>query len=53
MLFETDDPDQHWDGFYQGKRLVEGVYAYLIDYEYTLDGKSFKEREKGVVMMLR
>lgn len=53
IIFETTDPDTGWDGFYKGKRVEQGVYTYIIEYDYTAENNSFSRVEKGTVMMLR
>lgn len=53
VIFETYDPETGWDGFYKGKRVEQGVYAFIIEYDYSSDTESFREIEKGIVLMLR
>jgi gliding motility-associated-like protein len=53
IIFETNDPETSWDGFYKGKRIQHGVYAYLIEYRYTSEGESIIKNQKGTVLMLR
>ena len=53
VVFETSNPDEGWNGFYKGKRAQQGVYAYVIQYDYSFKGTSFSNVEKGTVIMLR
>jgi gliding motility-associated-like protein len=53
IIFETENPDTAWDGFYKGNRAQQGVYAYIIEYDYTFEGGSINEVEKGTVLMMR
>ncbi|MBR9859148.1 PKD domain-containing protein [bacterium] len=41
LLYETDSPTPSWDGYYQGARVQQGTYFYMITYmlpagEYAL-----------------
>jgi gliding motility-associated-like protein len=35
LLFETDNPDKGWDGYYQGKLCQQDVYVYKIVAKYS------------------
>ncbi len=32
-IWETEDKHQQWDGFYQGRQIADGVYAWLVEFE--------------------
>lgn len=49
-IFHTDDPEQGWDGTYDGKRVEEGVYAYIVNYTLP-DGSNHIKR--GTVTLIR
>lgn len=49
-VFETDDPNQGWDGTYNGKICPEGVYSYMFIYKGR---KSFSQRKTGSIILLR
>ncbi len=50
QIFNTQDIDAAWDGWYQGKRLPQGIYPFLA--QYTLaDGSSNTVR--GTIMLIR
>ncbi|MDX2001406.1 MAG: gliding motility-associated C-terminal domain-containing protein, partial [Chitinophagales bacterium] len=49
-VFESNDQNVGWDGYYKGELQLPGVYAYLVEVEY-LDGK--KAMKKGSVTLLR
>ncbi len=50
MLFSTKDATQGWDGFYQGRIVEQGVYAYLVQ---VVDNQGHTAERKGTVMLLR
>lgn len=31
VIFQTNDPYQHWDGIFSGKKVPNGVYAYSLE----------------------
>jgi gliding motility-associated-like protein len=37
MIFHTDNPDDGWDGKYNGQYVPEGVYVYLLKFRNALD----------------
>lgn len=43
VLFQTNDPDQGWDGTFQGVRVEKGTYQY----HYSALGKDGKGHKKG------
>ncbi|MEZ4886400.1 MAG: gliding motility-associated C-terminal domain-containing protein [Chitinophagales bacterium] len=49
-LFTTSDPDEGWNGYYQGKLAPQGVYAYYIRMQTEL---GFVLERKGTVMLVR
>lgn len=49
-IFETNDPEDAWDGTYKGKMLSPGVYVYLLTYQFTGMDKTTKS---GNVTLLR
>ena len=42
LLFETSNPDQGWDGKYNGEFVEMGVYAYRLVYENRDESTSQK-----------
>ena len=50
LIFETDNPEQGWDGRYNGDEVPEGTYYYLID-ATGLDEKRYLM--KGFVTLVR
>jgi hypothetical protein len=37
MLFRTEDPEEGWDGRYNGDLVPQDVYAYLLRFRNALD----------------
>jgi len=53
-VFETDDPEQAWDGQWRGEPASEGVYVWQIQLEgYREDGSVYSEVRSGDVTLLR
>jgi len=50
-MFETDVPDEGWDGFYLGEPAELGAYAYVI--EYSLGGTNTVEILAGSITLIR
>ncbi len=50
QIFTTNDPNQGWDGSYQGSLVEMGTYIYLIRY-YTIEKREYEN--KGTVLLIR
>jgi gliding motility-associated-like protein len=50
LLYESNDPNPGWDGYYKGGTCPEGVYVYLLNY-WGLDGQFYQKR--GTVTLIR
>ncbi len=50
LLFSTKNSEEGWDGFYQGRLVEQGVYAYLVQ---VVDNEGYNSERKGTVMLLR
>ena len=54
LVFETNDPDIHWDGNFRNKAMNSGVYVWLLQIEgYAADGTNFSETKSGSVTLMR
>ncbi len=51
LLFESDNQNAKWDGTYQGNKVPEGVYFYLIDYRQPYDDK--EGQRSGSITLFR
>lgn len=49
-VFETSDPEERWDGTYEGKEAPMGVYIYFIRYATPGDGA---KEERGNFTLVR
>ncbi|MCG8700239.1 MAG: immunoglobulin domain-containing protein [Bacteroidales bacterium] len=50
LIFESNDINVGWDGYYEGKLLDKGVYVWKVTGTYN-NGKSFKK--VGTVLLIR
>ena len=50
MVFRSYDINQSWDGTYQGRRLPQSTYVYMIQYT---DSEQIKHQLKGTVTLIR
>ena len=54
LLFESNDPEQHWDPWNDGEPLSSGVYTWMIEVEgYKEDGSIYTEVLAGSVTLIR
>ncbi len=51
MLFYTNDPQEAWDGVYQGEVCDDGTYAYMVRYSSIYD--AYRKRDLGHVNLLK
>ncbi|WP_168171955.1 MBG domain-containing protein [Algoriphagus sp. A40] len=47
LIFSTENPDERWDGTYDGKSVPEGTYFWVLNLEKT------GETRKGLLNLLR
>ncbi len=53
LLFESSDPDQSWDGYWRGKSVPPGVYAWQMEWEGELFGQQQITRKSGDLTLIR
>ena len=53
LMFETDDMEQGWDGYYQGKLMHAGVYVWNITYFEFKGEQKFTRKFNGSVNLIR
>ena len=49
LLFSTSDPEEGWDGKYEGDFVPVGVYIYYVKFN-TSEGKKFEKRSTVTVV---
>lgn len=49
LIFETNDPQQSWDGTHRGKPCKAGVYVYVVEFDGP---RGAKERYKGFATLI-
>ncbi len=55
MMFSTNKIDESWDGYYRGQPCSSDVYAWFVEYNTIIDGKTQYKRtvESGDVTIMR
>ena len=53
LVFQAQDPEQGWDGTFQGKPAPAEVYAWRVEYEAMREDGRQRFSEKGDVTLLR
>lgn len=51
LLFQAHDPNEGWDGTYQGKAMITGVYVYVVQATFINEAQS--KTLKGSFLLLR
>ena len=52
-VFESTDPNERWDGKSGGRACAEGVYVWVLEYEYMEGDRSRLWKDNGTVTLLR
>ncbi len=50
LIYQSNNPDDRWKGTYKGKDCPEGVYVFVINYQFPLKSP---QRLRGSVTLLR
>jgi hypothetical protein len=50
MIFESHDPNEAWDGTYNGEVCPADVYVWIVEYE---KGDGHREMKKGTIVLVR
>jgi gliding motility-associated-like protein len=53
LVFETDNPDEAWDGNRNGKPVAEGVYVWVLQYQGYRNKIKRLENKTGTVTVIR
>lgn len=51
VLFESNNPNDRWDGTYQGDKVQEGVYVYTVEGYRALSGKRIQKTGTVTVLL--
>ncbi|MEM7368152.1 MAG: gliding motility-associated C-terminal domain-containing protein [Bacteroidota bacterium] len=52
-VFNSDNPDELWDGTYQGKPISVGVYVWVLTYYGSRSRRPVARQESGMVTLIR
>ena len=52
-VFESIDPNEHWDGMYNDQKAELATYVYLILYDINDNGNLIPQRRTGSVTLIR
>lgn len=53
QIFGSENVEEGWDGFYNNRKPLQGVYVYVAEYSYKLDDVIYNETAKGVFAIVR
>ncbi len=53
LVFETNNPDEAWNGTIGGAEAPEGMYSYIIDYGWYIYGLDMEKQHKGTIDLMR
>ncbi|MFM1745677.1 MAG: hypothetical protein RLZZ630_1614 [Bacteroidota bacterium] len=53
LLFESEDPEDGWDGTWKGKDVPEGVYVYVLKYSGYDNGRYINKRKREPFLLIR
>jgi gliding motility-associated-like protein len=52
LVFQSNAPEQAWEGLVKGQRAPHGVYTYLIRYNLQVNGVSASQQQSGDIILL-
>lgn len=52
LIFSSTDPERGWDGKFEGKSCINGVYSYILQYREGAEGSAQIIVQKGSVTLL-
>jgi gliding motility-associated-like protein len=52
LVFETDDPEEGWNGYFQGRPAQADAYQVVVEYTGCEDGKIVRGKKQGVLNLL-
>jgi gliding motility-associated-like protein len=53
LVFYNTIPDAGWNGEIEGNKMVQGVFAYRIEFDYMDNGKTLHQVRLGTITLLR
>ena len=53
LVFETRDPQQSWDGTFNGQELKDGAYFWLMSAQVSNQEQTQQFQKKGSVIIIR
>jgi len=53
LIYEGSSIDQGWDGTFNGKECMEGIYAWIANYRLYRNSNKVEEKAKGSVLLIR
>jgi len=53
LLFQSEDPEEGWDGTWKGKDALEGIYVYVLKYSGYDNGRYINERKRETFLLIR
>ena len=53
QYFQSQHPEDLWDGLWQGHQAPEGVYFWALEYTCLEQGEFIRKRQKGSLSLLR
>lgn len=53
LMYQSEDPEEGWDGTWNGKDAIEGVYIYVLKYSGYDNGRLINERKRATFSLIR
>ena len=53
LVYRGNNPDEGWNGEFRGKKVSQGTYVYLIEFEVLNGGQSLRQVRQGALTLLR
>lgn len=53
LVYRDNNPNEGWNGEFRGKKMSQGTYVYLIEFEVLNGGQSLRQVRQGALTLLR
>jgi len=53
LIFRSTNPDEGWDGTFEGEQCQSGIYSYMVQYRMDKNESSGTVTRRGVVSLIR